>query len=52
MAEEIYEAVKDKIDIAFFSVPEADHGLSYLQDNAGYRRLIEELLDKCLKDPS
>jgi fermentation-respiration switch protein FrsA (DUF1100 family) len=52
MAEEIYGAVKDKIDITFFSVPEADHGLSYLQDNAGYRRLIGELLDKCLKDNS
>ena len=50
MAVEIYEAVKDKIDITFFSVPEAEHGLSYLQDNAGYRRLFAEFFDKCLKD--
>jgi fermentation-respiration switch protein FrsA (DUF1100 family) len=49
MGQKIYDAVKDKIDITFFSVPEAEHGLSYLMDNAGYRRLIEDLLDKCLK---
>lgn len=52
MSEEIYEAVKDKIDITFFSVPEAEHGLSYLQDNAGYRRLFADFFDKCLKDRS
>lgn len=50
MAVEIYEAVKDKIDITFLSVPEAEHGLSYLIDNAGYRRLLTEFLDKCLGD--
>ena len=52
MGQKIYDAVKDKIDITFFSVPEAEHGLSYLMDNAGYRRLIGEFLDKCLKDNS
>lgn len=52
MAEEIYKAARDTVDITFFSVPDAEHGLSYLIDNAGYRRLIGEFLDKCLKDNS
>lgn len=52
MSEEIYNAVKDTIDVTFFSVPGADHGLSYLQDNEGYRRRIADFLDKCLCDRS
>lgn len=50
MGQTIYDAVKDKIDVTFFSVPEAEHGLSYLMDNAGYRRLLAEFFDKCLED--
>ena len=46
MAVQIYEAVKDKIDIEFVSVEGAEHGLSYLIDYDAYYAALCRLYAK------
>ena len=46
MAVEIYEAVKDKIDIEFVSVRDAGHGLSYLVNYDQYYAALCRLYEK------
>jgi len=48
MGEQIYAAVKDCIDVEFFSAEEAEHGLSYLIDPDGYEEALSRLYAKCL----
>lgn len=48
MAEEIFAAVKDKIDIELVISPEAEHGLSYLHDHDAYTAAMDRLYDKAL----
>ena len=48
MAEEIYAAVKDKIDIELVTSPEAEHGLTYLHDYDLYAAAMERLYKKAL----
>lgn len=48
MAEEIYAAVKDKIDVELVASQEAGHGLSYLYDNEQYTAAMNRLYDKVL----
>ena len=48
MAEEIYAAVKDKIDVELVTSPEAGHGLTYLHDHEAYVAAMSRLYDKAL----
>ena len=48
MAEEIYAAVKDKIDVELVTSPEAGHGLTYLHDYEAYTAAMSRLYDKAL----
>lgn len=48
MAEQIYAAVRDTVDIEFVSVPGADHGLSYLLDYEHYYAALCRLYKKIL----
>jgi pimeloyl-ACP methyl ester carboxylesterase len=48
MAEEIYAAVKDKIDVELVTSSEAGHGLTYLHDHEAYTAAMNRLYDKAL----
>ena len=47
MGQQILHECEGKCDVSFFSVPEADHGLSYLGDHDGYRAALSALLERC-----
>ena len=49
MSADNYEAALKYCDAEFFSVPEAEHGLSFLVDNEGYLKALDKFLDKCIK---
>ena len=44
-----HEAAKEVCDASFLSVPEADHGMSFLTDRETYTEEVVKLIDKCIK---
>ncbi len=48
MSEKNYEAAKDVCDASFLSVPEAEHGLSFLIEREKYLDEVRKIVEKCL----
>lgn len=47
MAEKIYGAVRDSIDITFIKAEGAEHGMTYLKEYESYKGAVEALFDRC-----
>lgn len=44
-----YETALKTCDAVLFTVPEAEHGISYLVDREGYLNELDKFIDKCIK---
>lgn len=44
-----YEIALKTCDAVLFTVPKAEHGISYLVDKKGYLEALDKFIDKCIK---
>lgn len=44
-----YEAALKNCDAVLFTVPEAEHGMSFLRDREGYLAALDKFICKCIK---